>query len=260
MTAGEQGVYRISSGKLASVVTVGNANAKELSTVTATDATLSPLLNETGGGSFWLGRNQAEALPLPRIVMVRGGHVMHGADWLGLHKRDAYHVQGVRLFPMVALGASVGAAVGSQIAALLIPLFGVPAMLLVAAALLASCSALFWLVERRANHVVAEDPEQLGCHPVVGDRCLEVTEHPLDERNSGRHVEPMQRGLPPFYLPQVISHLLPRLVPTGDPKTFMFMIYVPRAERSFLDRALLTNRSRRSASATATRRPRSLSR
>jgi len=100
MTAGEQGVYRISSGKLASVVTVGNANAKELSAVTATDEALSPILNETGGGSFWLGRNQADASPLPRIVMVRGGHVMHGADWLGLHKRDAYHVQGVRLFPL----------------------------------------------------------------------------------------------------------------------------------------------------------------
>jgi len=100
MTAVEQGVYRISSGKLASLVTVGNANAKELSAVTATDAALSPILNETGGGSFWLGRNQADASPLPRIVMVRGGHVMHGADWLGLHKRDAYHVQGVRLFPL----------------------------------------------------------------------------------------------------------------------------------------------------------------
>ena len=100
MTAGEQGDYRISSGKLASVVTVGNGNAKELSAVTATDAALSPILNETGGGSFWLGRNQADASPLPRIVMVRGGHVMHGTDWLGLHKRDAYHVQGVRLFPL----------------------------------------------------------------------------------------------------------------------------------------------------------------
>jgi len=100
ITAGEQGVYRISSGKLASVVTVGNANAKELSAVTATEAALSPILNETGGGTFWLGRNQADASPLPRIVMVRGGHVMHGADWLGLHKRDAYHVQGVRLFPL----------------------------------------------------------------------------------------------------------------------------------------------------------------
>src|SRR4029079_13492162 len=54
ITAGEQGVYRISSGKLASVVTIGNANAKELSAVTATDTALSPLLNETGGGSLLL--------------------------------------------------------------------------------------------------------------------------------------------------------------------------------------------------------------
>ena len=100
ITAGEQGVYRISSGKLASVVTVGNANAKELATVTATDATLSPLLTETGGGSFWLGRTEADASPVPRIVMLRGGHVLHGSDWLGLHKREAYHVEGVRLFPL----------------------------------------------------------------------------------------------------------------------------------------------------------------
>jgi hypothetical protein len=100
ITAGEQGVYRISSGKLASVVTIGSANAKELSAVTATDTALSPLLNETGGGSFWLGRTDADASPLPRLVMMRSGHVMHGGDWLGLHRRDAYHVEGVRLFPL----------------------------------------------------------------------------------------------------------------------------------------------------------------
>ena len=27
-------------------------------------------------------------------------HRYHGSDWLGLHKRDAYHVKGVRLFPL----------------------------------------------------------------------------------------------------------------------------------------------------------------
>jgi len=112
ITAGEQGVYRVASGKLASVVTVGNANAKELATVTATDAVLAPLLAETGGGSFWLGRTADEAAPLPRIVMLRGGHVMHGGDWLGLHKREAYHVEGVRLFPLftglLALGLLLG--------------------------------------------------------------------------------------------------------------------------------------------------------
>ena len=112
MAVSEQGVYRIASGKLASVVTVGNANARELAAVTATNKVLSPLLDQTGGGSFWLGRNDVEAKDIPRLVMLRGGHIMHGDDWLGLHKRDAYHVKGVRLFPLftgfLALGLLLG--------------------------------------------------------------------------------------------------------------------------------------------------------
>jgi hypothetical protein len=112
LTAGEQGVYRASSGKLASVVTVGNANAKELATVTATDKVLDPLLTETGGGSFWLGRTAEDAASVPRIVMLRGGHVMHGGDWLGLHQRDAFHVKGVRLFPLFAGFLALGLLLG----------------------------------------------------------------------------------------------------------------------------------------------------
>lgn len=108
----EQGVYRISSGGLTSVVTVGNANAKELAAVTATEKPLAPILEETGGGGFWLGRTKDEAEPPPRIVMMRSGHVLHGGDWIGLHKRDAFHVKGVRLFPLftgfLALGLLLG--------------------------------------------------------------------------------------------------------------------------------------------------------
>ena len=112
MTVSEQGVYRVASGKLANVVTIGNANARELSAVVATDKPLTPILDATGGGSFWLGRDDADAASLPRLVMMRSGHVMHGEDWLGLHKRDAYHVKGVRLFPLftgfLALGLLLG--------------------------------------------------------------------------------------------------------------------------------------------------------
>lgn len=57
--------------------------------------------------------------------------------------------QGDRLFPMVAIGASVGAAVGSKAANLLIKGLGVPSMLLVAAGLLLGCAGLYWLVEQR---------------------------------------------------------------------------------------------------------------
>jgi hypothetical protein len=113
MTVDEQGVYRITSGDLSSVVTVGKANARELAAVTATEEPLSPILEETGGGAFWLGREASEATDLPRLVMMRSGHVMHGGDWLGLHKREAYHVKGVRLFPLftgfLALGLLLGA-------------------------------------------------------------------------------------------------------------------------------------------------------
>ena len=45
--------------------------------------------------------------------------------------------QGERLFPIVAFGASLGAVVGSLLTKRLIPLVGVPQLLLVAAALLA---------------------------------------------------------------------------------------------------------------------------
>jgi hypothetical protein len=100
LPASEQGVYRAASEKLASVVTVGNANARELASVTATDKPLEPILEQTGGGSFWLGRDQADTAPLPRIVMLHGGSKMHGSDWIGLEKRDAYRVEGVRLFPL----------------------------------------------------------------------------------------------------------------------------------------------------------------
>jgi hypothetical protein len=100
MTVDEQGVYRVASDKLASIVTVGKANTRELAAVTATDKPLQPILEETGGGAFWLGRKEGDAAGLPRLAMIRSGHVMHGADWLGLHTRDAYHVKGVRLFPL----------------------------------------------------------------------------------------------------------------------------------------------------------------
>lgn len=70
--------------------------------------------------------------------------------------------QGDRLFPLVALGASVGAAVGSKGAKLLIKGLGERPMLLVAAALLGVCAGLFWLVERRAGAPAAATPAAAG--------------------------------------------------------------------------------------------------
>jgi len=78
-------------------------------------------------------------------------NVMVVAQFWG-YANDLYEKdQGDRLFALVALGASVGAAVGSKGAKLLINGLGESSMLLVAAGLLLSCSGLFWLVERRES-------------------------------------------------------------------------------------------------------------
>lgn len=77
------------------------------------------------------------------------------------YANDLYDEErGTRLIPIVAIGASIGAAVGSQFSALLIPVLGVSPMLLVAALLLVACSGLFLLVERREG--AAERPSDIG--------------------------------------------------------------------------------------------------
>ena len=97
-----QGVYRLSSAGLSTVAHVGILNSKELADLTASDTLLKPILEETGGGRFWFDPAKADAVKLPRIAMLRSGRTMHGDDWLGLKKRDAYVARGVRLIPLFA--------------------------------------------------------------------------------------------------------------------------------------------------------------
>ena len=79
-------------------------------------------------------------------------NVMVVAQFWG-YANDLYEKeQGERLFPMVAIGASVGAAIGSKGAKILINGLGEPTMLLVAAGLLVVCAGLYLLVERREGN------------------------------------------------------------------------------------------------------------
>ena len=76
-------------------------------------------------------------------------NVMVVAQFWG-YANDLYEKeQGDRLFPMVALGASVGAATGTKVAKFLINGLGKPSMMLVSALLLGACAALFWWIEQR---------------------------------------------------------------------------------------------------------------
>jgi hypothetical protein len=108
----DHGVYRLKSGQLNAVAHVGQMNSKELSTLNATTKLVQPVLKETGGGAFWAGTD-AKSVKLPRLAMLRSGRIMHGSDWMGFKKRDAYVTRGVRLTPLfsglLALALLLGA-------------------------------------------------------------------------------------------------------------------------------------------------------
>lgn len=103
VTAETPGLYRVTSGDLAAVAHVGAVNSRELTEVTASREPLDPVLDETGGGAFWLGGpSEASAAALPRISLLGQSTKMHGADWAGLRDRQAYMVTGVKYTPLYA--------------------------------------------------------------------------------------------------------------------------------------------------------------
>ena len=112
LDAGDNGIFRVKSGDLSAVAHVGSLNSRELAKLTASTKELDPLLEETGGGAFWAGAKDSGGA-LPRIAMLRAGRVMHGDDWMGLRKRDAFITKGVRLIPLftglIALALLIGA-------------------------------------------------------------------------------------------------------------------------------------------------------
>ena len=66
-----------------------------------------------------------------------------------------------------------------------------------------------------------EDPNQPPVRETE-DYVLSVTHSSKTERN-----EPLSQGVSDWYIPQALSHLLPRLLPLDQPRKYMFAVYVP---------------------------------
>lgn len=99
----EAGLYRLRSGDLSTIAHVGPMNSREFAKVAATDEIIKPVIESTGGGAFWMGAGTtAGQISLPRLSMLRSAKIMHGSNWMGLRKRDAYVVRGVKLLPLFA--------------------------------------------------------------------------------------------------------------------------------------------------------------
>ena len=113
------GLYKLQTpsptGPLNAVANAGIEDAREMSEVTATDEKLKPLVEQTGGGTFWtrggglLSNVGASGVELPRISMLANARVLAGSGWMGLKDREAFVTRGVKLIPMftgfVALAA-----------------------------------------------------------------------------------------------------------------------------------------------------------
>lgn len=61
-------------------------------------------------------------------------------------------------------------------------------------------------------------------------------QHTLNVKTMGKSLDipAVERDLPPFYLPQAMRHLLPRLIPLADRKTYLFATYVSDAREVML--------------------------
>jgi hypothetical protein len=104
------GLYKLQTqsptGPLHAVAHAGIEDAREMSEVTATDEKLKPLVEATGGGTFWtrggglLSSVSTASVEVPRISMLANARVLAGSGWLGLKDREAYVTRGVKLIPM----------------------------------------------------------------------------------------------------------------------------------------------------------------
>ena len=80
------------------------------------------------------------------------------------------------------------------------------------------------VLDKEALPGAPNDPKQPAVR-ATEQATLEVT----DISGSGA-AEPVTSQPPPWYLPQALSHLLPRLLPLDQPKSYLFATYVPDAK------------------------------
>jgi hypothetical protein len=99
LASSENGIHRLSDGTLSATAAIGESGLRELAELIATDAKLNPLVTETRGGTYWLGKD-AQNPSLPRFVKQSKGRSLAGAGWLGLRANGAYRVRSISELPL----------------------------------------------------------------------------------------------------------------------------------------------------------------
>ncbi|MEM0988158.1 MAG: glutamine amidotransferase [Pseudomonadota bacterium] len=91
----DEGLWRLEDRGAEAVAAVGPPSPIEFSNPLASTGPLTPLADATGGEMLWL------AATTPSVRAIESGRRSAGRGWIGLAKRDAYRVTGVRLTPLL---------------------------------------------------------------------------------------------------------------------------------------------------------------
>ncbi|MGI9436466.1 MAG: hypothetical protein ACR2Q4_16845 [Geminicoccaceae bacterium] len=94
--AGERGLYRMEDGDLTTYTSIRPISALELSDMRATEAMLSPLIEATGGGAFWLATDG-----LPTVRKTGLNRAATGRDWIGFLRKERFLVAGAEQHPLL---------------------------------------------------------------------------------------------------------------------------------------------------------------
>lgn len=92
VTVSQIGTYTVLYHDKEQLVLVGDPDAPETQDMLATDAVLKPLLEASGGGSFWLAEHKNGV----DIRRTRRNGSQAGSDWLGLRRNEQSIVTGVQ--------------------------------------------------------------------------------------------------------------------------------------------------------------------
>lgn len=106
------GLYRLADGEHDTLVAVGALNPLELGDVAATDTSLAPLAEATGGSVTWIGEAD-----VPSLRRVAAGRSAAGRGWIGLRENGDYVVAGVSLMPALPAGLALALVFGTLLLA-----------------------------------------------------------------------------------------------------------------------------------------------
>lgn len=87
----DAGLWRLDDGETQAVAAVGPPSPVEFTNALATEDLLKPLAVASGGAMRWLSDG------IPTVKSVREGRRMSARNWIGMARRDAYRVTGVKL-------------------------------------------------------------------------------------------------------------------------------------------------------------------